>query len=86
MRPLPPPARLIYASDPPVTVTQKRPPLRKSFQYLRKICGDPATAPECVTEIAEIEKDVESQRAADALAVARMRCHIESDTCEERDT
>jgi hypothetical protein len=46
------------------------------------VCGAPASAPACLDEIGELERDVESRLAKDALAKMRMKCVIDHDACD----
>lgn len=83
------PINMVHVAPPPVTPpprppaqTRPRPPIPETFRNLRRVCGDPASAPACLDEIGELERDVESRLAKDALAKMRMKCVIDHDPCD----
>ena len=62
--------------------TQTRLAIPETFRKLRRVCGDPKSAPECRGELDELEKDIAAREAKDAFIKMRMKCILHHDSCD----
>lgn len=75
---------LVHMIQVPIAA-QTRPSIPESFRKLRRICGEPQSAPECRAELDQLEKDVQAQQAKDAFIKMRMKCIIDQEPCDSNE-